>query len=216
MYRRDSRLKVKAKAAVKARKSKSIKARKNKRLNEPVPKLVVAPPPVEERERTKNPVLTQEYTREDMRHTAWKLYMEDEVGQYDIAKAMGISQPTVCRLLKEHYAEIKADTTEMQEIHRTLELEKISRFVASWRDRAHDDTNAGMMTLRWLERQDKLMGLYVNRTELNVAGQLGIQASAIDVSKLDDEELQWLERIIAKSVAAAPVKALPQEPVSVQ
>jgi hypothetical protein len=131
----------------------------------------------------------------------------------DIAKALGVSVSRASQYIEEAG---RANDEERQRLAPQvlqLELDRTDRIILAWYPRARKALSKGAnkaadVLLKWLERKDKLLGLYVNRNEWSGpgGGPIQITASHLDLTKLNDEELGWLEVIVRK---AGPNTALP-------
>ena len=134
---------------------------------------------------------------EEQREAIYELRLQGH-SLYDIGEARNLSVSRVCEILKEVYERKVAINDETLENVRTLDLERIDRMILSWYARARVDTRASETYHMWLDKRHKLLGLNINRTELSGAGggPLEINASRLDLSKLSDEQLGWLEVIM--------------------
>lgn len=144
-------------------------------------------------------------TAEDQRVFVWEKRLEGH-SQHDIAKALGITQPRVSQILAEAYAMKRAARTESTEDIIEMELERVDRMIFAWWKRASKEERASEVYLKWVERRHKVLGIDISRTELSGrgGGPLHITASNIDITKLNDEELEWLEKIWKKAGPKLP------------
>ena len=126
--------------------------------------------------------------------------------EYDIGKSLGVTASRVSQMLKEALAEIR----EQQNIYAgdvlQLELERIDRMILSWYRSAKTDPRSADVLYKWVERRHKLLGLDITKQELTGAGggPLRINASSIDITKLDDRMMANLEEIIRVGCAKLP------------
>lgn len=117
--------------------------------------------------------------------------------EQDIADALGISQQRVSQLLKETLEERKAQTADLTEHYVDMELRRIDFQILAWHKAARHDPRASDVYLSWVERRHKLLGLDITKQDINVrGGGVRINASEIDLSKLNDQQLIWLEEIM--------------------
>ena len=126
--------------------------------------------------------------------------------EHDIAESLGVSQQRVSQYLTDILMQKAALTEAQAPIARELELERIDRMTLAWYKKAKIDPRASEVLLKWIERKHKIQGLDISKTQLmgEGGGPIRINASAIDITRLDDEELQWLERIIKKAGPSLP------------
>jgi predicted transcriptional regulator len=144
-------------------------------------------------------------TMEDQRGFVWEKRLEGH-SQADIAKALQITQSRVSQILAEAYAMKRAARTESTEDIIEMELERVDRMIFAWWKRASKEERASEVYLKWVERRHKVLGIDISRTELSGrgGGPLHITASNIDITKLNDEELEWLEKIWKKAGPKLP------------
>lgn len=135
--------------------------------------------------------------------------------EWDIAKALNVSQPRISQILKEILIERTQAIAEMGDELRTLELERLDVMMLAWYAKAQQDTRALEGFLRIMERRNKLMGLEISRTELSGPNGAPIRmtSSSIDLSKLGkhadgDRLLANLEEIM---MIAGPKVDIPKD-----
>jgi hypothetical protein len=116
---------------------------------------------------------------------------------YDIGQARELSVSRVSEILSEEFAKMRASTEAAAQDLLDLELIRIDQMILSWHKLARVNPRASDVYLSWLDKRHKLLGLNINRTELAVdGGPVEINASRLDLSKLSDEQLGWLEIIM--------------------
>lgn len=117
---------------------------------------------------------------------------------YDIGKAVGLSLSYVSELLSAELSSMRDNTRALAEDLLDLELIRVDQMILSWHRKARVDPRSSDVYHMWLDKRHKLLGLNINRTELSGAGggPLEINASRLDLSKLSDEQLGWLEIIM--------------------
>jgi hypothetical protein len=134
--------------------------------------------------------------------------------QHDMAVSLDISEARVSQLVKEVLEEktVQLDETVQQQL--VQEHARINQMIVSWHVKARHDPRSADVYLAWVERKHKIQGLDVSKLEMSGrnGGPIQLQASSIDISKLNDEELGWLEQILLK---AGPDAALSAPPVAV-
>ena len=136
----------------------------------------------------------------DKRQAAFELRLEHH-SEIDIARALGVTQPRVSQYLKEALQMRVDAANKLAPYIREMELERCDRMIFHWYLAAKTDIRSSELLLHWTERKHKILGLDVNKTELSGpnGGPVTISASALDLSKLNDEELHWLEIIVSKA-----------------
>lgn len=144
-------------------------------------------------------------TMEDQRGFVWEKRLEGH-SQQDIAKALSITQARVSQILAEAYAMKRAARTESTEDIIEMELERVDRMIFAWWKKATTQERASEVYLKWVERRHKVLGIDISKTELSGrgGGPLQITASNIDITLLNDEELEWLEKIWKKAGPKLP------------
>jgi hypothetical protein len=123
----------------------------------------------------------------------------------DIGKALGVSQSHVSSLLKTSLEEHREQTNALAGALRDMELIRVDQQILAWNKRARKDPRASDVYLTWVERRQKLLGLEINKTEFSghVSSSMTISTAHIDINKLNDEQLGWLEIIM--QVAGPPI-----------
>lgn len=147
---------------------------------------------------------------EDKRRAALELRIEGH-SEYDIGVALGVTAGRVSQLLKEELTSIREQNEELGDTLRTMELERIDRMILSWHIAAKKDPRAADVLLRWIERRHKILpGLEITRNEMGGIGGGPIRMSAtnIDITKLNERQLQNLEEIMR---VAGPKINLPED-----
>lgn len=146
---------------------------------------------------------------EDQRAFIWEKRLEGH-SQYDIGRELGITQARVSQLLKESYELKRSTRLETADDVIEMELERIDRMIFAWWRRASKEERASEVYLKWVERRHKVLGIEISKTELSGrgGGPLQISATNIDITKLNDQELEWLEIIWRK---AGPKVRLPED-----
>lgn len=121
--------------------------------------------------------------------------------EHDIAKSLGITQGRVSQLLKDAFDALHEQNAQYTEVLLDMELERIDRMILAWFKAAQKDPRSAEVLHKWVERRHKLLGLEITKSELTGkgGGPLHINASSLDITKLDGEELMWLERIVKKA-----------------
>lgn len=139
---------------------------------------------------------------EEMRATAYELRLA-YVSTKDIAAALQVSRSRVSQLLHD---QTKLQTEEWQRTAdewRLEEIERIDDFIGHWAQRAQTDPKAADVLRTWCERKDRLLGLYVNRTELSGPNGGPIRAAkdagAADYSQLSVDEMKVADYIDRKT-----------------
>lgn len=142
---------------------------------------------------------------EDQRAYVWEKRLEGH-SQQDIADALQITQGRVSQILSEAYSLKREARSETTEDIIEMELERIDRMILAWYKRASKQERASEVYLKWVERRHKILGIDISKTELSGrgGGPLQITASNIDITKLDEEEIMWLERIVLKAGPKLP------------
>ena len=153
----------------------------------------------------------RELTVAERRQQAWDLRLEGHPVTY-IADVLQLTANRVYELLREYSADIEKHTEHTQAEWRNIELARLDALLVShWKDR--DITKNATVILNVLERKHKLLGLETTNKNIKVdTGPVGVTLNNLDLSRLTDEELGWLEVIIAKALPQeAPLQALPGE-----
>lgn len=142
--------------------------------------------------------------------TAWQMYQQDK-SMTQIAEYLGVTTGRVSQMLSEEYEAKNIQVAEMAKQALIKEIERIREFAEATFKRSKKDPRMADTLARWLERHDKLLGLYVSRNEVSGPGgsALRMNATQIDMSMYTLEELKVLEALIAKGTPAAIVPALP-------
>lgn len=149
-------------------------------------------------------------TAAEKRQTALDLKLQGYSHQA-IANALDLSPERVSELLKEILRDTLALTAASAEELRMLELERLDRMlIEQWPFRMG---KAADTILKILERRSKLLGLDApTKSEITNHDSIGVSVSNLDLSKLSDEELGWLEIIVTKAAPALPAPpALPHQ-----
>jgi hypothetical protein len=143
--------------------------------------------------------------------TAWELYLCDWSMQM-IADHLGITAGRVSQMLSDELKARRVDIKEMADQTLLKELERTRDFVAATYAKSKKDPRQADTTLKWLERQDKLLGLYTTKTELSGpnGGALRVSAQSVDLSRLSPDELAQLEALMQKAEAPQPALAAPE------
>lgn len=139
-----------------------------------------------------------ELSTADKRRAALELRIEGH-SEYDIAVALGVTQPRVSQYLKEELTAINEQNAVMSDQLRDMELERIDRMILAWYKKAKTDPRASDVLKGWIERRHKILpGLEISRSEMGGIGGGPIRMSAtnIDITKLNDRQLANLEEIM--------------------
>lgn len=118
----------------------------------------------------------------------------------DIGRAIDLSVARVSQLISEALADLAAVNAVSAGELREMELARLDRLlVQHWGKRA--DIKSSELILKILERRHKLSGIEVQqrRTELSGpgGGPIPITVNNLDITKLNPEQLGWLDTIIA-------------------
>jgi predicted transcriptional regulator len=151
-----------------------------------------------------------ELSTADKRRAALELRIEGH-SEYDIAVALGVTQPRVSQYLKEELTAINEQNALMSDQLRDMELERIDRMILAWYKKAKKDPRASDVLKGWIERRHKILpGLEVSRNEMGGigGGPIRLSASAIDITKLNERQLANLEEIMR---IAGPKVQLPED-----
>ena len=123
----------------------------------------------------------------------------------EIGARLGVTRGRVSQMINAYLAEVRGRTLMGAEQLLALELSRIDALLmALWPNRKLPKSASAI--LRVLERRHKLLGLDApNRAELTSDDSAPTRNtdSTIDVTKLNDEELSWLENILAKFESAS-------------
>jgi hypothetical protein len=147
----------------------------------------------------------------EMKQAIWEMKIGG-YAQIDMARSLDISEGRVSQLVKEVLAERTAQLHDTVEEALAIEHARINQMIVAWHLKARVDPRSADVYLAWTERKHKILGLDVNKTELfgRNGGPIQLQASSIDISKLNDEELGWLEKILMKAGPdAARIEQMP-------
>jgi transcriptional regulator with XRE-family HTH domain len=125
---------------------------------------------------------------------AWELYQKDW-SQKRIAESLGITQSAVSQILTRTYREMSTDIAEIAGMSLIKELERTRKYCEANQARAMKDPATASVMLRWLERQDKLLGLGVTKHEFS--GQVH-HTTNLDWEEYSADDLACLEYLIAK------------------
>jgi len=150
----------------------------------------------------------------EMREIAYKMSMQ-YVAQKDIATALGVSQPYVWKLINDETEARQAQYQITAEKWRQHAIERNEFLLSHWVERATKTPRAADVVLGYETRGDKLKGLYVNRQEISGpgGGAMRMNATALDMSRYTEEELQMLEHLVEKgTVVAKPIESDPVDP----
>lgn len=141
----------------------------------------------------------------EKRLTAWDLRIEGySVPQ--IAETLELSEVRTYELIREYSADIAKYTEFAREQYREMELARLDKLLVShWKYR--DITKNAQVILNILERKHKLLGLESTHKHVTVdTPDAGVTLANLDLAKLSNQELEWLEIIITKAMpVAAPV-----------
>jgi transcriptional regulator with XRE-family HTH domain len=134
------------------------------------------------------------------RMQAWEFRMAG-YSEYDIAEALGVSQGRVSQYLTEAAAVSRERRAVLADSVIEFELDRIDQIVLAWYPRAKIDPDAADVLRKWLERSDRIRGLNIDRREISGphGGAINVRTSELDLSKLSDQELEWLQVIVSKA-----------------
>jgi hypothetical protein len=121
----------------------------------------------------------------------------------DIATALSVSPGRVSQLIGEVLCEKAEAINAMASELRVLELERIDRLILHWYQRAKTEIEAAEVLLHWTQRKHKLLGLDGGCPAAGGA-PIRVSASALDLTKLSEQELGWLENIVSKAGPRLP------------
>jgi hypothetical protein len=122
--------------------------------------------------------------------------------QSDIGRELGITQSRVCQIITAHLVELSRENTEQGEKLLEYELQRLNALlVAHWPLRK--DTRHAQTILSVLERRHKLLGLDAPTKVQQVKPAAMLMGGQLDISKLNDEQLTWLEIILEVAGPAA-------------
>ena len=151
----------------------------------------------------------------EMRQVAYGMSLQ-YVSQTDIAKALGISQARVSQLLTEEFELRKDGWEKTADEWREHESRRIEAFCSKWARKAEADPRAADVLLSWAERRDRILGLYINKTELSGPGGRplgnGKADPPLDLSLLTTDELATFERLMQKAMGITPPDPEPAPP----
>lgn len=155
------------------------------------PRVLKGPPRGARKRQVKRQVVEQKIAR------AVELRLQGH-SEYEIAERTGYSQPSVSKYLRAYFNELHQTTIQNLDGLRAQELARLEAvFIPHFRNRAHPKSAAVCIAIS--AQRAKLYGLDAP-TKFNVNQMnLGPTGAQIDISKLNDEELQWLERIMLKA-----------------
>ena len=113
-----------------------------------------------------------------------------------IGRAHGISEARVSQIITEHLAKTNERALYNGEQLLQVELARLNELiVAHWVNRK--DPRHAQVILTFLERRHKLLGLDAAiKTDLTLRPAMTLLGSQLDLSKLNDEQLGWLEIIM--------------------
>lgn len=167
---------------------------KAKRKTKPLPRtpLVV----VNERVGDRRP--PRELTVAEKRQGAFDLKIQG-YSHATIARALDVSEARVSNYLQEAIADLQKHTLATAAEYRTLELERLDTLLLTyWPQRAF--AKIGEIILRVLEQKHKLLGLQVQKHHVLTQDiPVEVTVNKLDLSKLNNEELGWLEIIMTKA-----------------
>lgn len=153
---------------------------------------------------------TASMTADQKRLAAYELRIEGH-SVVDIGLALGVTPTRVSQYIADSARINAEERAALAPKVVEFELDRIDRIVMAWYPRAKASGSKGAskaaeVLLKWLERSDKLRGLVVNRSEVSGPNGAPIQvnASNLDLSKLNDTELEWLEIIMRKAGPPLP------------
>lgn len=119
------------------------------------------------------------------------------MAEADIGERVGISQPRVSRMLAEYFQKLHDETMTNLDVIRQIELSRLNALlITHWR--LKQNVGNAKVVLQINERISSLLGLDAAK-KLDVNNNATIMGAQIDLSKLNDEELMWFERILAKA-----------------
>lgn len=140
---------------------------------------------------------------EQKRLAAYELRLEYHSFQ-DIGTALGVDSETARGYVVHVGKDMKEKLAAEAPFVLAQELDRIDRQLLHWYKASKKDIKASELVLHWTEQKHKILGLNINKTELGPPGSLSVTASSIDISKLNDEELGWLEIIWNKAGPQLP------------
>lgn len=181
------------------------KPRRRKNRSPPIPRIKLNTPTHYDM-----PVVNpkRELTAAEKRQQAWDMRLEGHA-VVTISDALGISTQRVYEMLNEYSADMEKYTDHNVKTWITQQLAVLDKLlVAHWKDR--ELPKHAQIILQTLERKHKLLGLETTNKNIKVdTGPVGVTLNNLDLSRLTDEELGWLELIIAKALPQeAPLQAI--------
>lgn len=128
----------------------------------------------------------------------------------EIADKLQLTQPRISQMLTAYLQETRERTMLDGEQLLQMELHRLDAiFVAHYGQRKK--TGSARVLLQVLERRAKLLGLDApTKTDLNVSTPMGVLGGSLDLSKLNDIELGWLEIILEKAGPASDPSIVPE------
>lgn len=119
----------------------------------------------------------------DRRQAALELRLQG-IAEYDIAKALGVTQSAVSQMLGKVLAQKTESIRLMGDDLRTLELERCDRMIFHWYLPARKDPRSADVLLHWVERRHKISGMEISRSDIRV-NDLRVSAGDLDLKKLE-------------------------------
>lgn len=141
----------------------------------------------------------RELTVPEKRQSAWDLRIEG-YSPREIAKALDVTEQRIYQLIREYGADLSKYTEASKEEFRTMELARLDKLLVShWKFR--EFTKNATVILNILERKHKLLGIESTHKHVTVEQpEVGVSFANLDLTKLSNEELGWLEIIIEKAL----------------
>lgn len=133
----------------------------------------------------------------------------------DIAKALKVHENTIAADLTACIADLQKNTQAAAEELRSMDLARLDMMLLElWPNRKWLKVQEGILMI--LERKHKLMGLDSSKTvlEASINSNVQIGVGQLDLSKLNDEQIGWLEiiiRVAGPQPTSAPAQTGPGE-----
>lgn len=145
-------------------------------------------------------------TTAEMRRAAAD-FKKQGYSQYDIAKALGVSQPRISHMLAEFYEEISRYNNLVGTHLLTEELYRLDALILAWYRKGKKDPRAAEVLFKFIAQRQKISGLEISKTELSGrgGGPIRLTASSIDITKLNTQQLGWLDEIMRIAGNTPPV-----------